>query len=293
MIDHDSNNPSDVIDPDVYIRALNGLATPKEEDQVRGYLAAHFPRHARLQRKVRRRAFLRRIMANAIKAGAERGLAAGLLFLALPLMMLASVLIKLASRGPIFHRQSTRGKDERHFTMYKFRTKYCDPEPLSDNFWQRKPDVHRMPQFGLFLIKTHIEDLPQLLNVILGEMSLVGPRSERPEIAYQLEREIPHYHERFRVRPGITGLAEIMLGQDIDPIIVKRKMAFDMYYVQLRSFWLNAKILTATPFAMWGMSAARLSRWFRLPSEDECRRVTEASGIEKTTGLDSKFRTIR
>ena len=115
---------------------------------------------------------------------------------------------------------------------------------------------------------THLDELPQLWNVVRGEMSLVGPRPERPEFVRELERVIPNYRERLRVRPGITGLAQVQLPPDEDLAGVTRKVAYDVYYVERISPWLDVRILIGTALKLSGASFQSI-RWFvALPPQD-------------------------
>src|SRR3954468_13032488 len=133
----------------------------------------------------------------------DAALAAGLLVLFGPVIGLAVVLVRLTSRGPAIYQQTRLGKGGCTFTIYKIRTMYHDVERESGIVWSRPGDT-RITPVGRFLRATHLDELPQLLNILRGEMSLVGPRPERPEIAARLERGLPHYRERLEVAPGVT-----------------------------------------------------------------------------------------
>jgi lipopolysaccharide/colanic/teichoic acid biosynthesis glycosyltransferase len=175
-----------------------------------------------------------------------------LLVLSAPLILLAGLLIRLTSRGPVFYSQTRSGRNGRPFTLYKIRTMYHDCEQQSGPRWSRPGDPRVMP-VGRLLRKTHLDELPQLWNVLRGEMSLVGPRPERPEFIPQLEQAIPYYRGRLLVRPGLTGLAQVQLPPDTDLASVRLKLAYDLYYVRQHGLWLDLRILAGTVFHVLGM----------------------------------------
>ncbi|MFO0877272.1 MAG: sugar transferase [Gemmataceae bacterium] len=200
-------------------------------------------------------------------------LSVGLLIalLALPIILLAALLVKLTSRGPIFYCQTRVGRNGKPFTIWKLRSMYHNCEQMSGIVWSKKGDP-RVTPVGRFLRRSHIDELPQLLNILRGEMSLVGPRPERPEFVPQLEAAIPRYRDRLLVLPGVTGLAQIHLGPDTDLASVERKLAMDLYYVKTISFWNDLKIVVAT--AIHVLIPYRPSKWFfRLTPEVCAQRV--------------------
>src|SRR5439155_3688120 len=136
----------------------------------------------------------------------------------------AALLITLSSPGPVVYTQTRLGRSGRRFTIYKLRTMRHNCEAASGIRWATKGDS-RVTRVGKMLRATHIDELPQLVNVIRGDMSLVGPRPERPEIAAGLAQAIRDYPLRHRVRPGVTGLAQIQLQADTDLGSVRRKLA--------------------------------------------------------------------
>jgi lipopolysaccharide/colanic/teichoic acid biosynthesis glycosyltransferase len=168
-----------------------------------------------------------------------------LLVLAAPVMLVAVILVRLTSRGPAFYSQTRLGLNGRPYLLYKIRTMYHDCERLSGPRWATPGDP-RITPLGRFLRLTHVDELPQLWNVLCGEMSLIGPRPERPEIAVSLDRAIPHYRGRLLVRPGLSGLAQVQLPPDTDLASVRLKLAYDLYYVHYVSFWLDLRLLIAT-----------------------------------------------
>lgn len=203
----------------------------------------------------------------ALKAILDFSAAALLLVVALPVMLLAALAIKLTSRGPAFYQQVRVGKDGRSFTLYKLRTMVDKAEALTGPVWSSASDA-RVTPLGRILRKTHIDEFPQLFNVLRGEMSLVGPRPERPEFVAKLEWEIPCYRDRLNVRPGITGLAQVRLPPDTDLESVRRKIVHDVYYVRNVSPWLDLQLLVVTGWTL-SVELVRFG-WERvaLPSSD-------------------------
>jgi lipopolysaccharide/colanic/teichoic acid biosynthesis glycosyltransferase len=187
--------------------------------------------------------------------------AALLLPLAAPLIGLAALAVKLTSSGPAFYTQTRTGLNGRRFRIVKIRTMHQDCEARSGIRWASRGDP-RVTRVGRFLRATHLDELPQLWNVLRGEMSLVGPRPERPEViaALNLEGEVPGYASRLRVRPGVTGLAQVQLPADSDLKSVRRKAAYDRYYIQNWSVWLDLRLLAATLLKAAG-SGSRFIRW--------------------------------
>jgi lipopolysaccharide/colanic/teichoic acid biosynthesis glycosyltransferase len=184
-----------------------------------------------------------------IKAAFDLVLGGILLIVTIPIMLVAAVLIKLSSRGPIFYCQVRLGKDGRPYTLYKLRTMVDKAEALTGPVWSTKDDA-RVTPLGKVLRKTHIDEFPQLWNVMCGQMSLIGPRPERPEFVAKLDWEIPCYRERLNVRPGITGLAQIRLPPDTDIESVRRKIVYDVYYVKNVSPWLDLRVLFVTGWSL-------------------------------------------
>jgi lipopolysaccharide/colanic/teichoic acid biosynthesis glycosyltransferase len=179
----------------------------------------------------------------------EWGLAALLFVLSLPMLLALGLLVRLTSRGPALYRQRRVGRNGRIFTLYKLRTMVQDAEVDTGAVWSQPGDP-RVTRFGRFLRHTHLDEFPQLLNVLKGEMALVGPRPERPEFVARLAREIPDYLQRLSVRPGITGLAQIFLPPDTDVESVRVKLAYDLEYLRLLSAPLDLKLLACTGFRL-------------------------------------------
>lgn len=200
------------------------------------------------------------------KGAVDFALALVMFALAWPVILLVMALVKLTSRGPALYRQVRLGLDGREFTLYKIRTMGHDCERLTGPRWAARNDP-RVTPLGRFLRKTHLDELPQLWNVLRGEMSLVGPRPERPEFVAQLERAIPQYRDRLQVRPGVTGLAQILLPADSDFEGVRRKVACDLCYVQQMGPWLDLRILVGTALKILGTSFRWNGRLLRLPND--------------------------
>lgn len=178
---------------------------------------------------------------------------AGALFLLIfmfPLFLIVSAAIKLESAGPIFYTQVRCGKDGRHFPIFKFRSMVQDAEKLSGPTWAQKHDP-RITRVGRFMRKTRIDELPQLLNIMNGDMSFIGPRPERPFFVEQFKKQIPFYINRMKIKPGVTGLAQVTVGYDETLEDVREKIARDCEYIENASSWrMNAKILYKTFIAV-------------------------------------------
>jgi lipopolysaccharide/colanic/teichoic acid biosynthesis glycosyltransferase len=201
-------------------------------------------------------------MYTACKRALDVFLALVLLFISGPVILLACLLVKLTSRGPVFYEQTRVGRGGRPFTIYKIRSMYDHCERASGVVWSRKGDP-RVTPLGRFLRRTHLDELPQLWNILRGDMSLIGPRPERPEFVPQLEAAIPHYRDRLQVLPGLTGLAQVHLEADSDLASVERKLVFDLYYIKTLGFWTDLRIVLATAAHIFRPYVAQ--RWlFRL-----------------------------
>jgi exopolysaccharide biosynthesis polyprenyl glycosylphosphotransferase len=167
------------------------------------------------------------------------------LILGAPIMLLTALLIRLDSRGPILYRQRRAGLDGRIITVLKFRSMRVDAESESGAVWATSKDP-RVTRVGRFIRKWRIDELPQLINVLRGEMSLVGPRPERPEFIETLAAAIPFYRERLMVPPGITGWAQVKYPYAASVEAAKRKLQFDLYYIKHMSLFLDIMILLRT-----------------------------------------------
>ena len=226
------------------------------------------------------------IVAETWKAATKRLfdvlVAAVLLILAAPLMAVIALLVKLDSPGTVLYRQNRVGLNRRRhdepyraptdrrccpglgriFRLIKFRTMRMDAE-RNGAVWSNKGDL-RVTRVGRVLRKTHLDELPQLVIVLFGDMSIVGPRPERPEFVQQLKDAVPNYAKRLCVKPGVTGLAQIRRDPDETIDDVRRKIRFDRLYLRNAGPWADVKIVVGTiPLAL-GLSPSRLRRAIRL-----------------------------
>lgn len=168
-----------------------------------------------------------------------------LLLVTLPVSLVAALAVRLDSKGPVFYRQERSGLHGRTFTLFKFRSMVVDAEAGGKPVWATKSDP-RVTPVGRFMRLTRIDELPQLFNVLRGDMSVVGPRPERPGFVEQLGGIIPHYNDRALVKPGITGWAQVNYPYGASIEDARMKLAYDLYYVRRRSLFLDLVILVAT-----------------------------------------------
>lgn len=161
-----------------------------------------------------------------------------------PLWLIFTILIKSEDKGPVFYKQKRVGKDRKEFWLAKFRSMKVDAEKGKAK-WAEKDDP-RITRIGRFLRKIHLDELPQMLNVLKGDISLVGPRPERPEFVKKLEKEISHYHLRHIIRPGVTGWAQTKFRYGRSITDSHEKFQYDLYYIKNRSFFLDLGILLKT-----------------------------------------------
>src|SRR5438876_40194 len=207
-----------------------------------------------------------------------------LLVLAVPFIFVAALLVKLTSRGPAFYSQVRLGLGGKPFFIHKLRTMYHECERLSGPCWSTAYDA-RITRVGRFLRRTHIDELPQLWNVLRGDMSLVGPRPERPELTPPLEAALPCYRDRLLVRPGLTGLAQIQLPPDSDLVSVRRKLACDLYYVESVGLWLDLRILLCTALYLLGVPCRAVQWLLRVPGHAQAEDSYRALAEEENTLL--------
>lgn len=163
------------------------------------------------------------------------------LTIGIPLMLIFGILIKLEDKGPMTYKQERVGKNGRVFYIYKLRSMRTDAEKFGAK-WADKDDP-RVTKVGKFIRKTRIDEIPQLFNILKGDMSIIGPRPERPSFTDQFNREIPGFINRLAIKPGLTGWAQVNGGYEITP---KEKLKEDMYYIRNRSVSLDIKILFMT-----------------------------------------------
>jgi exopolysaccharide biosynthesis polyprenyl glycosylphosphotransferase len=173
-----------------------------------------------------------------------------------PVMAIVALAIKLDSAGPVFYRQVRVGEGGRRFTIIKFRSMRTDAEASGAPQWASERDP-RITRVGAFIRRCRIDELPQLWNVVAGEMALVGPRPERPELVAEIARQLPFYEPRHLVRPGITGWAQVYAPYAASIEETLEKLSYDLYYVKHQSFATDAGIMLSTLGVMAGGRGAR------------------------------------
>ena len=186
------------------------------------------------------------------------------LALTFPLLALGAILVKLTSRGPMLYSQVRLGAGGRPFLIYKLRTMRHNCEALSGPCWSSHGDS-RITWIGRILRRTHVDELPQLWNILIGDMSLIGPRPERPEMIHALEKVLPLYRQRMAIRPGLSGLAQIQLPPDTDLNSVRIKLAHDLCYLGRISLWLDMRIILATLLNLLALPSKATRYWLALP----------------------------
>jgi lipopolysaccharide/colanic/teichoic acid biosynthesis glycosyltransferase len=196
-----------------------------------------------------------------------------LAIIALPIVGIAWGLVRLTSRGPGFYRQVRLGLDGKPFTLYKIRSMRVDAEIATGAVWAARQDK-RITVVGKILRQMHIDELPQLYNVLRGEMALIGPRPERPEFVAELEKRIDGYAYRLYVKPGLTGLAQLNQASDIDLNDVRRKLIFDFEYIEEASFLFDIRLLFCTSLKVLLLCRPPVLNFFRLYREAEKSRWT-------------------
>ena len=163
------------------------------------------------------------------------------LLIGIPLMVIFGILIKVEDNGPITYKQERLGKGGKKFYIYKLRSMRTDAEKFGAQ-WAEKDDP-RITKVGKFIRKTRIDEIPQLFNILKGDMSIIGPRPERPSFTEEFNQEIPGFINRLAVKPGLTGWAQVNGGYEITP---REKLIEDIYYIENRSVLLDLKILFKT-----------------------------------------------
>jgi len=164
-------------------------------------------------------------------------------------MLIVSIAIKLDSKGPVFYKQERSGLNGKVFNILKFRSMIKDAEKQSGPVWSTKDDP-RITRVGRIIRKLRLDEIPQVINVLKGEMSFVGPRPERPYFVEKLSEEIPLYKRRLRVRPGITGWAQVKHKYDESIEDVKTKLRYDLFYIENISLRMDLKIIFRTVFVV-------------------------------------------
>ncbi len=207
-----------------------GQLSLDDPDLLSALTAAHPPRTA---------------FSRAVKRLMDVSISATLLLTLLPLMVMTSIVVRLQDRGPALFRQQRVGLNAGQFTLLKFRSMRLDAEADGVARWALRND-NRVTPFGRVLRLYRLDELPQLINVLRGEMSLVGPRPERPEIACALARSIPHFDIRHRVKPGLTGWAQVNFPYGASLEDAREKTRYDLFYVKNGSIVLDLLILLQT-----------------------------------------------
>lgn len=195
--------------------------------------------------------------------------------LAVPALLMTAilmVLVRFTSPGPGIYAQTRSGKNGKVFTMYKLRSMKVDAEANGAQWCEGEND-QRITPVGYWLRKLHLDELPQIINVLRGEMSFCGPRPERPEIVEHLEKCVPFYHSRLTVRPGITGYAQINLPADSGTVSVLKKQTLDLDYIENASLGVDLRMVLCTALRLFGVPG---------------RLATKTAGLEKSPE-ESKF----
>ena len=174
------------------------------------------------------------------------------LVIALPIMLIAAIAIKLEDGGPVLYSQTRLGKNSQTFTIYKMRSMRIDAEANGAQWAQAQDD--RITKVGKFIRKARIDEIPQLYNILIGHMKIIGPRPERPELAEAFYVDLPEFASRLAVKPGLTGLAQVSGGYDLTPA---QKLVFDVAYIKHRGFWLDLKIIVKTVGIIFSGEGAR------------------------------------
>ncbi|MGL4510411.1 sugar transferase [Cetobacterium sp.] len=187
---------------------------------------------------------LRSKFQNKVKRVFDIGMSIVIGTLTFPIMIIAAIIVKIESPGPIIYSQDRVGENEKEFPVYKFRSMRQDAEKDGAK-WAQKNDP-RVTKFGNFMRKTRVDELPQLLNVIRGDMSFIGPRPERMVFIKELEKQIPYYGLRHMVKPGLTGWAQVMYPYGATVEDAKNKLEYDLYYIKCYSLYLDIVILFKT-----------------------------------------------
>lgn len=206
----------------------------------------------------------------AVKPTLDVFAAACLLLLTFPFMMFAWAVMRVTSAGPGFYFQTRCGKNGRRYQIAKIRSMYHHPSVAKNTDWAKLKGDARVTPVGRLLRATHLDELPQLFNVLWGEMSLIGPRPERPEVIEKkrLARLVPGYDLRLAIKPGVTGLAQVQLPADSDVVSVRHKVCYDLYYLANQTAWLDVRICLATALKSF-LPPESLRKWLALPTREQ------------------------
>jgi len=211
---------------------------------------------AALMIKDNKRSFIQDLGYDALKRFFDIFISLSLLIFAVPIMLFLSLLIRLSSPGPAIYCQRRLTSKGRVFTIFKFRTMISDAEVQSGAVWASQFDP-RVTRLGRLMRVTRLDELPQLINVLIGDMSLIGPRPERPEFARELQRRYPHFKYRYEVPAGLSGLAQITIGYADSIESYEQKLYQDLLYVKNRSLLLDLKIALRTIYVIVSGYGAR------------------------------------
>lgn len=193
---------------------------------------------------------------NALKRAMDIAAAAALTAVLSPVMASVAIAVKLTSPGPILYSQTRLTQGGKEFTLWKFRSMRTDAEASNGATLASRSD-NRVTPIGRFIRRTRLDELPQLFNVLLGDMSLIGPRPERPEIASELSASIPRFHQRLRAKAGLTGLAQVIQGYPDGVLGYRRKLGLDIIYIRNWSLLLDLWIALKTVGVVLSGSGAR------------------------------------
>ncbi len=215
-----------------------------------------------------------------IKIFAESLLALLILLVSMPIILIAMAFVRFTLHGPaIYARTGWVATDwSSRFTRFA----RCIVTASREGARWCVPGDRRVTPIGRLLRCTHVDELPQLIQVLQGKMSLIGPRPDRPEIVRELERALPRYRRRLHVRPGLTGLCEVLQPPDTDLNMVRSKLAFDLYYVEHWSLWLDLRIVLATIPHILAVPPEMISRLFRFPLVPIDRMLEQSSPMEQS-----------
>lgn len=216
----------------------------KDIEEV-GIVEPVIPQSRALKRRPARQQSVRLLIADSFRRIVDVLGALFLLALVLPLMLIVAFAIRLSSPGPAIYLQRRLTRGGKVFTMFKFRSMSKTAEKSTGAIMASDGDM-RITAVGKFLRRSRLDELPQLINVLIGDMSLIGPRPERPEIACELALDLPDMPRRLEVNAGLTGLAQIKAGYASCPESYRKKLHYDIYYVENRSLLLDIKIAFQT-----------------------------------------------
>lgn len=223
----------------------------------------------------------------------ERGVAAVLLLLCSPLIVFLMALVRLTSPGPAIYQQIRLGWRGRPFVLFKLRTMYDKAEAESGPVWASEHDP-RVTPLGRFLRFMHLDELPQLWNIVKGEMSFIGPRPERPEFVRVLMTRIPNYCHRMTVRPGIVGLSQVNLPPDHSFQSAQRKQLLDLEYIEQASPSLDLRISLYTGFLVFGIRSRALrhllglARQLDVPHDRDEVLISPSDVVDESESMDSR-----